>query len=235
MSHRDGQRLLPAAVWRSRANATCIWTCFLHLPSNSFFPSCSISSQDKSATCSSNLAPSTGPLWYQFPYGFTRSRNPGSPRFISPTCFECHISRARGHTRTCPCAHKRAHSCALPFHCRHNSQFWLCASLIPPSLCLRGMLIRGRWLPARLCASVPRLLRRLPSPSSCFYLHPSLQSVFALVRPLPLSVDAFIAHVSHLLLVFSLSYRIAANHVFFNPPPPPPPSKPAPLHPPLLV
>lgn len=130
--HRDGQRLLPAAVWRSRANATCIWTCFLHLPSNSFFPSCSISSQDKSATCSSNLAPSTGPLWYQFPYGFTRSRNPGSPRFISPTCFECHISWARGHTRTCPCAHKRAHSCALPFHCRHNSQFWLCASLIPP-------------------------------------------------------------------------------------------------------
>lgn len=37
--------------------------------------------------------------------------------------------------------------------------------------------------------------------------------------PFPLSVDAFIAHGSHLLLVFSLSYRIAANHVFFNPPP----------------
>lgn len=131
MSHRDGQHLLPAAVRRSQANATCIWTCFLHLPSNSLLPSCSISSQDKSATCSSNLAPSTGPLWYQFPYGFTRSRNPGSPRFISPTCFECHISWARGHTRTGPCTHKRAHSCALPFHCRHNSQFWLCASLIP--------------------------------------------------------------------------------------------------------
>lgn len=100
-------------------------------PLKLFSPSCSISPQDESATCSSNLAPSTGPLWYQFPYGFTRSRNPGSPRFISPTCFECHISWARGHTRTCPCAHKRAHSCALPFHCRHNSQFWLCASLIP--------------------------------------------------------------------------------------------------------
>lgn len=133
-----------------------------------FPPSCSISSPDKSATCSSNLAPSTGPLWYQFPYGFTRSRNPGSPRFISPTCFECHIPRARARPR----AHKRARSCALPFHCRHNSQFWLCASLIPPSLRLRGMLIRGRRLPARLCASVSRLLRRLLPPSSCSYLHP---------------------------------------------------------------
>lgn len=130
----QGQCLFPAVVWRSRDKTRWIWTRFLPLPSKlSFFPSRSSSSPDKSATCSSNLAPSTGPLWYQFTYEFTCSRNPGSPCFISPTCFECHISwGTRTHTHIRTHTYKCAHSCALPFHCRHNSQFCLWATLIPP-------------------------------------------------------------------------------------------------------
>lgn len=126
MRHSEGRLLLAAVLWRSWA------TMHLHtFPSSPlklpFPPSCSLSAQDKSASGSSNLAPCTGP-GTNFHTGSRAAEALNLLALSLALALNATSPGARGHIHTH--SYKRAHACALPFHCRHNSQLWLCASLM---------------------------------------------------------------------------------------------------------
>lgn len=109
--------------------------------------------------------------------------------------------------------HRHTHIYALSLHCRHNSQGWLCASLIPLTMSERHVNQRGR-LPAQPYMSLSFLLSLLLSPSLCFYLHP----FFTLVKPC-FSTSTSLTYLSFASCSCSSFYPITANHVFLNPPP----------------
>lgn len=110
--------------------------------------------------------------------------------------------------------HRHTHIYALSLHCRHNSQAWLCASLIPLTMSERHVNQRGR-LPAQPYMSLSFSLSLLLSLSLCFYLHP----FFTLVKPC-FSTSTTLAYFSFASCSCSSFYPITANHVFLNPLPP---------------
>lgn len=126
-----------------------------------------------------------------------------------PACVPSRRSKQTNTKRT------HTHTYTLSLHCRHNSQAWLCASLIPLTVSERHVNQRRR-LPAQPYMSLSFLLSLLLSPSLCFYLHllspiclRSCQSPFLHLIPHCI----YLAFLSFASCSCSSSHPITANHV----------------------